>query len=118
MNAEKKGSILIVALLIASIFGFVVASFLRSSIQELKIADSNYFSRQIKDVAIAGAEVAVLSLNKNDWTDWNVFGPWSIKTLPSIDIGNSNTAKTTLLVLDQLPAPRVYSLASINLNNG
>ena len=118
MNAEKKGSILIVALLIASIFGFVVASFLRSSIQELKIAESNYFSRQIKDIAIAGAEVAVLSLNKNDWTGWNVFGPWSIKTLTSIDIGNSNTAQTTLMVLDQLPAPRVYSIASINLNNG
>ncbi len=43
MNTEKKGSILIIALMVASIFGFVVASFLGSSIQELKIAEDSYF---------------------------------------------------------------------------
>lgn len=118
MNRENKGSILIVALLVASIFGFVVASFLRSSIQELKIAENTYFNRQIKDVATAGAEIAVLSVNKNDWTDWKVFGPWSIKEMPSFSVGSDITAQMTLFVLDQLPAPRIYSLASINLDNG
>ena len=118
MNTEKKGSILIIALMVASIFGFVVASFLGSSIQELKIAEDSYFKRQIKDVAKAGAEIAVLSLNKDDWTGWNAFGSWSIKTMPSFDIGSGNSAQVTLIVLDQLPAPRIYSLASIDLDNG
>ena len=116
---NDRGSITIIALMIAIIFGFVTNSFLNSSLTELKIAKSNSNSKKVVNVTQAGAEIAIRALNENDFTGWTPSGPWSIKSLYNLDMGDGDTATMYLYVLDQAPNPiRIYSIVYLYLSNG
>ena len=116
---KERGSITIVAILIAIIFGFVTTSFLNTTVTELKIADSNYNSKKLVNVTHAGAEIAIRALNENDFIGWTPDGPWMIEALYNLDMGDGDTATMYLYVLDQSPnPPRIYSIVYLYLTNG
>ncbi len=105
--------------MIASIFGFVVASFLRSTMQELKIAQGNFKQKSLANITRTGAEIALRALNEDDWSGWNDLSPWMIKSLYNLDMGNGNTATMYIYVLDQSPLqPRIYSIIYYYLVSG
>ena len=119
MRKNHSGSVLIISLMIASIFGFIVASFLRSTMQELKIAQSNFNQKSLVNITHTGAEIALRALNEDDWSGWFNMSPWMIDTLYNVDMGNGNTATMYIYVLDQSPLPpRIYSIIYYYLTNG
>ena len=102
---NDRGSITIIALLLAIIFGFITTSFLNSTLTELKIAKSNSNSKKVVNVTHSGAEIAIRAVNENDFTGWTPSGPWLIKSLYNLDMGDGDTATMYLYVLDQAPRP-------------
>ena len=52
---KEKGSTLIIALFVASIFGFITSSYLRSTLTELNIAKSDFTEQNLVNVTHAGA---------------------------------------------------------------
>ena len=116
---NDRGSITIIALLIAIIFGFVTTSFLSSTLSELKIAKSNSNSKKAVNVSHAGAEITMRAVNEDDFTGWTPSGPWLIKSLYNVDMGDGDTSTMYLYVLDQSPNPlRIYSIVYLYLANG
>ena len=119
MRKNTRGSVVMIALMVAGIFGFIVASFLRSTITELNIEEGNFNRRNVINVTHAGAELAISALNEDDWTGWVSSPPWMIRSLYNIDMGNGDTATMYLYHLDQSPnPPRIYSIVYLNLANG
>jgi hypothetical protein len=117
--AKEKGSTLIIAVLIAGIFGFITSSYLRSTLTELNIAKGDFVEQNLVNVTHAGAEIAMRALNEDDWTGWYDSSPWMIESLYNLDMGNGNTATMHLYVLDQSPNPiRIYSIVYLYLTNG
>jgi len=117
--AKEKGSTLIIAVLIAGIFGFITSSYLRSTLTELNIAKGHFVEQNLVNVTHAGAEIAMRALNEDDWTGWYDSSPWMIESLYNLDMGNGNTATMHLYVLDQSPNPiRIYSIVYLYLTNG
>ncbi len=118
-TVKEKGSTLIIALLVAGIFGFITSSYLRSTLTELNIANSDFTEQNLVNVTHAGAEIALRALNEDDWTGWVDSSPWMIESLYNLDMGNGNTATMYLYVLDQAPNPiRIYSIVYLYLTNG
>lgn len=64
---QKRGSVLIVALFVASVGGFLVASYLKSVIYELKQVDDTFARSNALNLATAGIEAGVLALNEDEW---------------------------------------------------
>lgn len=116
---KEKGSTLIIALFVASIFGFITSSYLRSTLTELNIANSDFTDQNLVNITHTGAEIALRALNEDDGTGWVDSSPWMIESLYNLDMGNGNTATMYLYVLDQAPNPiRIYSIVYLYLTNG
>ena len=84
MSKWEKGSILIIALFVAGLLGFVVASYLQMTLWQLKLANRNFYVHSAINLAEAGAETAVLALNRQDWTGWSISGVDALRVLNPI----------------------------------
>ena len=118
MSKWEKGSILIIALFVAGLLGFVVASYLQMTLWQLKLANRNFYVHSAINLAEAGAETAVLALNRQDWTGWSISGVDALRVLDPIDVGNNLTGNVTVKIEDTVINPVIFSEARIYLVSG
>ena len=118
MSKWKKGSILIIALFVAGLLGFVVASYMQLTLLQLELANRKFYARSAINLAEAGAETAVLALNKQDWTGWSVSGVDALRVLDPIDVGNNMIGNVTVKIEDTVFNPVIFSEATIDLISG
>ncbi len=119
MRMEKKeGSIILAALFMAAIGGYLVTSYLKATLLERKLAEENYYTGSAKNLAEAGAETGVLALNTNDWSGWTLNGKVALKKLPLVDIGNSLEGTITVKIDDRFTDPFIISEGRIDLPRG
>ncbi len=118
VEKSKRGSILLAALFVAAIGGYLVTSYLKAVLLENKLADQNYYTGSAKNLAEAGAETGVLALNNNDWTGWNLDGPEATRQLPLVDIGNNLKGKITVKIEDRFASPKIISEGRVDLPTG
>ena len=109
MKKSKKGSVLLVALLVAAIGGLIVTTFIRSATLELEISSGQFYSDSALNIADAGAETGVLAVNQNDWTGWTLNGNDAIRALSPIDLGNGMLGDITVEVQDKDFTPTIIS---------
>ena len=98
-GGSRSGSILIIALFVATILGFLAASYTRSALAELKLSNATFWEKSAINIAEAGAETAVLALNTSDWSGWSLssaagFDVW--REFPPFDVGNGQTGTVTV----------------------
>ena len=118
MSKWEKGSILIIALFVAGLLGFVVASYLQLTLWQLKLANRKFYVHSAINLAEAGAETAVLALNRQDWTGWSISGFDALRVLEPIDVGNNLTGNVTVKIEDTVFKPIIFSEARIDLVSG
>ena len=118
MSKLEKGSILIIALFVAGLLGFVVASYLQLTLLQLEMANRKFYARSALNLAEAGAETAVLALNRQDWTGWSISGVDALRVLDPFDVGNNMTGNVTVKIEDTVLNPVIFSEARINLVTG
>ena len=118
MPKLEKGSILIIALFVAGLLGFVVASYLQLTLLQLEMANRKFYARSALNLAEAGAETAVLALNRQDWTGWSISGVDALRVLDPIDVGNNMIGNVTVKIEDTVFNPVIFSEATIDLISG
>lgn len=67
---NKRGSVLLVAIMFAAIMALAVASFLQLTSFESRMANTVFYSNSSLNLAEAGVEKALFALNNDDWTGW------------------------------------------------
>ena len=115
---RKEGSIILAALFMAAIGGYLVTSYLKATLLERKLAEENYYTGSAKNLAEAGAETGVLALNTNDWTGWTLNGKEAVKKLPLVDVGNNQKGSIIVKVDDRFTDPFIISEGHIDLPRG
>ncbi len=118
MSKWEKGSILIIALFVAGLLGFVVGSYLQLTLLQLEMANRKFYERSAINLAEAGAETAVLALNQQDWTGWSISGVDALRVLDPIDVGNNMIGNVTVKIVDTVFNPVIFSEATIDLISG
>ncbi len=106
------------ALFVALVGGYVVTSYIRSSLLELKISDSSFHEDNALNLAEAGAETGVLAVNQRNWSGWTLSGNDATKALSPVDIGNGAVGNVTVEVRDKDFTPTIISEATILLDSG
>ncbi len=115
---SKKGSMLLMTLMVAGAVGFVAGTFLRSLLTESQLEDLDFFTASAVTLVDAGGETAVLALNYDDWEGWQISGSEAVRELALIDIGNGQTAEVTVRVEDIETEPSIISEARIEVKSG
>ncbi len=121
-GGSRSGSILIIALFVATILGFLAASYTRSALAELKLSNATFWEKSAINIAEAGAETAVLALNTSDWSGWSQsstagFDVW--REFPPFDVGNGQTGTVTVGVRNfGGNNPTIITEALIQLDSG
>ncbi len=113
---SERGSILIVSLLTAGTVGFVAGTFLRSILNESKLARLDFYNASAIQLADAGGETGILALNEDDWTGWSVTKDEAVRTLPSIDVGDGKSGQVTIKVSGIDTTPSIVSEAKIEID--
>jgi hypothetical protein len=85
---KKSGSILLVVMIIGLGLVATIGSFIGLSVHSLKSANRSLYANGALNLAEAGLEEAIYSLNNVDWTGWTKSGSnatksWSTETLGS-----------------------------------
>jgi len=69
---EERGSVVLVALCFVTILGIALASYLAVSNQAMKLSNRSYLNGVSEQLAEAGLERALWSINRNNWSDWDI----------------------------------------------
>lgn len=85
-----RGSLLITAMLLASVLGLGIAGYLHLSRNSLKMAQRTFFANDANNLAEAGLEEAIYAFNQmglgtavaTAWNGWTVSGADATRTLP------------------------------------
>ena len=115
---QKRGSILIVALFVASVGGLLAASFLKSVVFELKQVDDTFARSNALNLAAAGIEAGVLALNEEDWMGWTIETRYASKTLDTFDLGQEQSGEVTVSIEDLDSDPTIISDSTVTLASG
>ena len=115
---QKRGSILIVALFVASVGGLLAASFLKSVVFELKQVDDTFARSNALNLAAAGIEAGVLALNEEDWMGWTIETSYASKTLDTFDLGQEQSGEVTVSIEDLDSDPTIISNSTVTLASG
>ncbi len=115
---SEKGSILVLSLVVAGTVGFVAGTFLRSLVNESKLAQLDFYNASAVQLTDAGGETGILALNSDDWTNWTVSGTEAVRTLPEFAVGGGKTGEVTVKVIDIDTEPYIISEAKIKVDAG
>jgi hypothetical protein len=114
-----RGSVLIVALLLAALIALALGSYLSLNVGTARQARGNFQGHAAFHLAEAGAEEALWSYNQRTggWTGWNTNGGAAWKKFTGFDLGGGTTGTVQVYVSPQNPSararPTVAALATV-----
>ena len=76
-----RGAIILVALCFAAVLGISLASYLALSSQAMRLSNRSFQADLSRQLAEAGLEQALATLNANDWTGWTISGTTASRTV-------------------------------------
>jgi hypothetical protein len=122
----RRGSVLIIAMLVAALIALVLGSYLSLGLSTARFASRTFYSNASFNLAEAGAEEAVWSFNRltngasDGWTAWSNDGTNAWQKFDGFTFGASATGSVKVYVENYLPPagsvilPKVIALASVN----
>ena len=114
-SIARQGSALITALIFAVALGVMVTSILKLATGESELADESFLRNTLVNLNEAGAEEALWSVNKQDWTGWDDLGTYRGRLITGLNLGNGNQGTVHVLVENFNIMPIVYTKAAIGL---
>ncbi len=128
-RSRERGSILLVAMLMAAAIALVLGSYLKLSSNALKVAHRTFFSRDANNLAEAGLEEAIYRLNlmaagtaaATAWSGWTLIGTNATYTLPSFNRNQNAVGVVKVYVAGydgSVTTPTVYSQAVVTPFDG
>lgn len=127
-HTSRRGSILIVALLLSAIIALMLGSYLNLNLNSTRLAHRSFQSTAALNLVEAGAEEAVWSFNRatqghsDGWTGWNTDGTSAWRKLSGFDFGANTSGWAKVYVTSTNPpagsSPKIVALASVNPPSG
>lgn len=129
-HRRDRGSVLIVALLLAAIIALMLGSYLSLNLGSTRLAKRSFQSYAALNLAEAGAEEAVWSFNRatasqaDAWTGWQTSGagPAAFRKFTDFDFGQNTKGTVKVHVTTTNPpagaSPRIIALAAVNPPDG
>ncbi len=119
----RRGSVLIVALLIAALLALALGSYLNLNLTSARLAKRSFHQHAAFNLAEAGAEEALWSFNQaavksaDAWTEWTRDGNAAWRKINGFDFGANTSGSVKVYVDNAAPAPgtrpKIVSLASV-----
>lgn len=100
----QKGSVVLVALCFVAVLGIAVTTYLTLSSRTMILSARSFNAGLSAQLAEAGLERALSSLNNGSWTGWTVSGTSATRTLSSAEVADYDlgiTPSVKLLVLNK-----------------
>lgn len=112
--SSKRGSVLVVAMILSIGITLSIGSFIALTVNTTKLSQRSFHANSCLNLAEAGLEEAIYSLNTADWTSWSTHSSGAdnkFKTIPNFDLGQGNTGEVTVVVYGATtsPAPTIVS---------
>lgn len=128
-SSRERGSLLLVAMLMAAAIALVLGSYLNLSSNALKVAHRTFFARDANNLAEAGLEEAIYRLNlmaagtvaATAWSGWTLTGTNATYTLPSFNRNQNAVGVVKVYVAGydgSDTTPTVYSQAVVTPFDG
>ncbi len=128
-SSRERGSLLLVAMLMATAIALVLGSYLKLSSNALKVAHRTFFARDANNLAEAGLEEAIYRLNlmaagtvaATAWSGWTLTGTNATYTLPSFNRNQNAVGVVKVYVAGydgSDTTPTVYSQAVVTPFDG
>ncbi len=119
----RRGSVLIVALIIMAVIALAVTSYLNLNLSSSRLASRGFKQTAAFNLAEAGAEEALWSLNRANarasdaWTGWNIEGAAARRAFTGFDFGGNSTGTVKVYLDNFSPTgrshPTVVALAAV-----
>lgn len=108
LPTRQRGSVLITAMLIATVLGVALVGYLMLSKSSLKLAHRTLFVNDASNLAEAGLEDALYSFNQVNagtttataWSGWTISGSTARRTLPQFNRNQSGVGTVKVFVND------------------
>jgi hypothetical protein len=124
-SRRRRGSVLIVAMLVAAFIALVLSSYLNLGLSSAHFSNRTFYSNASFNLVEAGAEEAVWSFNRltngatDGWTAWSNNGSDAWQKFTGFAFGANTTGWVKVYVENYNPpagsvSPKVIALASIN----
>ncbi len=97
---QKSGSILLVVMIIALGLVATIGSFIGLSVHSIKSANRSLYANGALNLAEAGLEEALYSLNSVDWTGWTTSGSTATKSWTTETLGSGVTTEIKVKVFN------------------
>lgn len=102
--------------------GFILGSYLRFSTLELKLSEETMLSNVALNLAEGGAEEAIWSLTRLDWTDWTEYSDYAVREINDLDLGQGKTGRIRIILENHLSSgitsPTILSEGYVVSDNG
>lgn len=128
---SARGAVLVVAMLVASILGISLVSYIRLNLGSLKLANRSFYSTAAMNLAETGVEEALWCFNQQTagaapsvaWTGWNLSDGVSAKRAFTDLLLSANATSKVAVYTDQFdPAsgaqPKIVARAEVRLPDG
>ncbi|MEX2380991.1 MAG: hypothetical protein WD490_01280 [Opitutales bacterium] len=116
--AQKKGGILLIAIIFSTISLLTIGSFITLTNHELRLSNNQFYTNQSLNLAEAGLDEAMHLLNAKNDTGWTEAGADMTLSVPDIAIGRGATGRFDVLVEDWEGEPVVTSEGSVTAGSG
>ena len=119
LNREKKGSGIVVAIIISAVISTFVVSYLKIVSYELNRAEDAFLKNAVINLAEAAAEEAVWALNHNDWSLWKDVSGKMVRGITGFDLKKGKVGTIYVMVEDRFTETPTLSVEGIvTLTNG
>lgn len=121
---SRRGSVLIVAMLVSALIAVALASYLRLNLSSTRMAKRTFNGYAAINLAEAGAEEAVWSFNRATqgdsaaWTNWTRSGSAAWERLTGFDFGANTSGTVKVYVSNTAPAansqPKIVTQSTLS----
>src|SRR6478736_2703983 len=119
----RRGSVLVIVLLVAALLALGVGSYLALNLSTARLARHSYQQNAAFQLAEAGSEEALWSFNQahagaaSAWSDWTIQGTTALRKFSGFDLGGDTTGSVKVYVDNTQPAgrdrPSAVALATV-----
>ena len=120
LNNNKKGSVMIAALILTIITGTIVGFFLKSVTQEVTSSHRSRMSFQAINLAEAGLDHAIYSIRNDDWGGWTARGSaYYRSSFPYVHYSfRGESRRIRVYVLPNASTPKMVAEGRVDLPGG
>lgn len=114
-RSSERGTALLAALCFATVLAISLGSYMTMCYRSLALSSRSMQGARSAELAEAGIEDALWTLNKNNWSGWTITGTTATKTLAGFSFGGGSTGTVQLKVTNfdgSAPGARTVTVTS------